>query len=493
MPPRQAFPPQEAQSVPGQSSSRQPGHPAQHQPDSPPQAGRVLVDQAQQAGHRQGGGYLASRQAGPVQGDYPASRPVGDAAQGGQSDDSDDSDDLVESQPMVPGAPIYGHGDLLRFMQQIPAQAHKVGTALAFAYSRRWNSRLLEYPLYALWDLVFSNLTHDNPEILVASQYRLFDYPHAPDDSFSSERGHLDELIPDIVILRLRLTPRNGLATGALMTPRDAFHWDKFKVKGASVPVIVEIKRAVSRRLTGEAFKKVFDVNIAQAQAEAEKQGLRLFLDNRYREQEFVVLIVTLGEWWSWLQIERPPEGEGVRQENVDPPLSHSMHVDMDTDDPNDPDYKDEEGKGIVVIVPISTDDAVAMLSDFPGEAEDDSGADEEHQVDEEHEAHEEHEEHEAGDDDDDEEEESDEEDKSDALDASPDHRRTDSERGAPNVLFSKPGVERNKNLFGQESVIALDSDQASPSSDRWSLPMILGSAISNQRLWWLREHLQHL
>ncbi|KAF9507397.1 hypothetical protein BS47DRAFT_1398668 [Hydnum rufescens UP504] len=182
------------------------------------------------------------------------------------------------------------------------------------------------------------------------------------------------------------------------MTLWEASDWDKFKVKGASVPVIIEIKRAASRRLT--------------AQKEAVQQGEQFFLDNEYRTQKSVILIVTSGEWCCWLRLRG---SEGRRN-----PSEH--------------------------------DDLVVTPSDLSGEAEEDSEAgDEEHEENEERETGAEDEPNTVG--------ESDEEDKSDAQDPSRNSRDRDSDGGSPDVLLLKRGVERNKNLKKQES----SHDQASP------------------------------
>ncbi|KAF9507660.1 hypothetical protein BS47DRAFT_1351252, partial [Hydnum rufescens UP504] len=53
----------------------------------------------------------------------------------------------------------------------------------------------------------------DNPAILVAPQDRLFHHTHAPDDSFSSEQGHHDEHILDIIVLCLIWLGRMGVQT----------------------------------------------------------------------------------------------------------------------------------------------------------------------------------------------------------------------------------------------------------------------------------------
>ncbi|KAF9507686.1 hypothetical protein BS47DRAFT_1488738 [Hydnum rufescens UP504] len=211
--------------------------------------------------------------------------------------------------------------------------------------------------------------------------------------------------ILDIVILRLIWLGRMGVQTMLSMTLWEASDWDKFKVKGANVPVIIEIKRAASRCLT--------------AQKEAVQQGEQFFLDNEYRTQKPVILIVTSGEWSVGYGSRGFRRGKRIHQNPV-------------MGDPKDSDYREEE-------------------------TEEDSGAgDEEHEENEECETGAEDEPNQVG--------ESDEEDKSDAQVPSRNSRDRDSDGGSPDVLLLKRGVERNKNLKKQESV----ATSSKPPSDRW-------------------------
>ena len=63
----------------------------------------------------------------------------------------------------------------------------------------------------------------------------------------------------------------------------------------------------------------------------------------------------------------------------------------------------------------------------------------------------------------------------------------------SPDPLLLIPLVDRNIDYDEQESDVARNAHEARPPIDHWSKVMLLGTVISNQRLWWLREHLYRL
>ena len=200
--------------------------------------------------------------------------------------------------------------------------------AISFGYSGQWNSRRLENHFYSFWNYVFLDLVDDlTPDFIVIPQFQLDtfnDKPLAPDTSISTTaQTEAKELTPDFSIAALDLVRRYvpvALPTPPLF-PTDFNLWRDVRVETMKIPLIAELKRPPSRcAKSGDVFLQDLRTNMKLAQHDLIKQVEHAFLMQPSVDE--IALVACCGEWWSWTISTRATHTQGfsLSQGEAGPP-----------------------------------------------------------------------------------------------------------------------------------------------------------------------------
>ncbi|KAG1812267.1 hypothetical protein EV424DRAFT_1542205 [Suillus variegatus] len=188
----------------------------------------------------------------------------------------------------------------------------KTTLGTSYAFSRKFNTRNLEYYWYPLWAQVLSDLVKAAPALLVAPQFYTWIPNPADDTSIEVEVEETEDGDdPDEfkVIEEIAQGPQDNLTTaedesgavdslgtipeknsrGAIAdfaivhlsprasSPGDSARYGGWKIDVASVKLIVEVKRSASRSLKGDLLDAEVIKIMKEATADLVKQAAYIF------------------------------------------------------------------------------------------------------------------------------------------------------------------------------------------------------------------------
>ena len=197
--------------------------------------------------------------------------------------------------------------------------------AISFAYSGLWNSRRLENHFHSFWNFVLLDLVDDlAPDLIVMPQFQfdtLKDEPLAADTSISTNpQTEAKELTPDFSIAAFELVRRyisDTLPTPPLF-PADFNLWRDVQVRMMKIPLIAEIKRPPTRcAKSKDVFFQDLVAQMASARRDLGKQVEHAF--NMQPLVNEIVLVACCGEWWSWMISTRVAQEFSLNREVAGP------------------------------------------------------------------------------------------------------------------------------------------------------------------------------
>jgi hypothetical protein len=192
-----------------------------------------------------------------------------------------------------------------------PLLPHKARLEMSYAFSRTFNPRNLEILWYPLWCQTLFDLVASVPNLIVAPQFpvwiiRHHDYEHedaddgddpeeikeiegeeehnepeeeedyevgAGDISFTSTvpEKKAEGVLVDFAILSLRALPQ----------PKEKLRYGGWRITGASVCLLVELKRFVSRSLKDDELNVEILAHVQEARSDLVKQAGYLFIKDK--------------------------------------------------------------------------------------------------------------------------------------------------------------------------------------------------------------------
>ncbi|KAJ3720721.1 hypothetical protein DFJ43DRAFT_1125038 [Lentinula guzmanii] len=178
--------------------------------------------------------------------------------------------------------------------------------SLAFILSFRFNRRRTEDSTHPLWSLILYKLCGTNLGLLLPTpQFRLY-ISHQSSDPNETMSGAVVEVIPDFCVLLYNAQPvqpkaflaqiLQQITTSSLPSPHTV------QISSLSIPLLVKLKRPISRNCID---LKEFMSQLTSAMLNARDQALCLFSIPNYHCQEQVMVIATVGEWWSFRLLSR--------------------------------------------------------------------------------------------------------------------------------------------------------------------------------------------
>ncbi|KAL0957126.1 hypothetical protein HGRIS_003218 [Hohenbuehelia grisea] len=219
-----------------------------------------------------------------------------------------------------------------------------------------YNRRRLEGHTYPAWEQIFAAFAAIDPSLISASQFPIYSRSPKgfdPDDSFRTVADDdAQEGFPDLALLCLRyrlrkgpgipryrplLRGRHSLQLGNLPwaeLPR----WDELVIDYVGLPIFAELKKFPSRtKITREYFLLELQQLLGDASSQLEDYAKLLFADPLRRDQDSVVLIAGAGEWYQWRVMHR--RETGITKPDKQPEVE--LNEDMDDSESED---ESEEG-----------------------------------------------------------------------------------------------------------------------------------------------------
>ncbi|KAL0958644.1 hypothetical protein HGRIS_013980 [Hohenbuehelia grisea] len=230
----------------------------------------------------------------------------------------------------------------------------KLQVSLAFSYSWTYNRRRLEGHTYPIWDQIFAAFAALDASLVHAPQFPIYTLSPKgfdPDNSFRTiADGDAEEGLPDCALLCIRYRLRQGadipkyraLLRGRLSVQLGSLpwaelaRWDELVIEYAGIPIFAELKKFPSRTSNNRQRLLVDLSNLLdRAMAQLENYAEILFADPLRRDQDSVVLIAGAGEWYRWRVMKRSETG--IPKPEKQPP------VDI-MDDEDEEEEEDENG-----------------------------------------------------------------------------------------------------------------------------------------------------
>jgi hypothetical protein len=137
------------------------------------------------------------------------------------------------------------------------------------------------------------------------------------------------EIIPDFAIIRMRSRLRN---------PARGRVWENLKIKSVGVPILVEVKPAASRSLTGLPSLESTAIELARGQTQAMRQAAYLFRMNE--RQDSVILMACSGIYWTCRIVRRDSV---MHMAPMDPDADVEGNMDNEDSDEEDEGEEDNE------------------------------------------------------------------------------------------------------------------------------------------------------
>ncbi|KAJ8579486.1 hypothetical protein M405DRAFT_886440 [Rhizopogon salebrosus TDB-379] len=230
-----------------------------------------------------------------------------------------------------------------------PVRQYKSILQKSFAYSRTFNPRNIEFYWYPVWDQTLSDLVSDVANLVVAPQFPVWFVPqddqdsedevnedddgdgddpeevetHNPntknsapaagnstfsgdDDAGEFEAGNISfaSTVP-------QNNARSAIADFAIIhvtgqrQPKLKNRYGGWRITGAKVGLLVEVKRFARRSLTGKEFNEELELEVAPACDDLLEQAAHLFLQPENKDQDAVLAIAAAGPFWCNTKIYR--------------------------------------------------------------------------------------------------------------------------------------------------------------------------------------------
>ncbi|KAG2338769.1 hypothetical protein BDR05DRAFT_968908 [Suillus weaverae] len=234
---------------------------------------------------------------------------------------------------------------------------HKARLQTSYAFSRTFNPRNLEILWYPLWCQTLFDLVADAPNLIVAPQFPVWITKHHDGKLEDADDGDDPEEIKEIVreeqdaAAKIQVPvnePEEGdyeveagdisfastvpeknaegvlvdfaiLGLGAVPQPKEKLRYGGWRITGASVRLLVELKRFASRSLKDDELNAEILAHIQEAKSDLVKQAGYLFIKDGTKNS--VMAIAAAGPFWS---------GATIHRDDV----KLTMHV-LSTDDPS--------------------------------------------------------------------------------------------------------------------------------------------------------------
>ncbi|OJA13685.1 hypothetical protein AZE42_05531 [Rhizopogon vesiculosus] len=237
--------------------------------------------------------------------------------------------------------------------ENAPAMRYKAMLQRSFAFSRTVNPRNLEFHWYPLWHQTLSDLVADVPNLIVAPQYPVWFVPQDDeehedgsndqqdnkdddeddednnnkdddddDDDDDDEGANDDEEddededddVGELAEVSFALTVPEKDAKGVLVDfaiinvsgqPHEGeeSRYGGWRITGANIGLLVEVKRFVRRNLEGEELDDALAARISEAHDDVVKQAAYIFLHDPNKDS--VLAIAAAGLWWCTTKINR--------------------------------------------------------------------------------------------------------------------------------------------------------------------------------------------
>ncbi|OAX34399.1 hypothetical protein K503DRAFT_774595 [Rhizopogon vinicolor AM-OR11-026] len=237
------------------------------------------------------------------------------------------------------------HSWILPGRRDAPKMRYKAILERSLAFSRTCNPRNLEYQWYPLWDQTLDDLVTDVSNLIVAPQYPVWFVPQDDEEVEEEEEGEGEDeddgrggdpeeiitsigesnpeestaledddageevadvsfastmqekstksVLVDFVIINVNGVPRRQKNS----------RYGGWRITRANVGLLVEVKRFVSRSLTGVELEKALEARVSEAHEDLITQAAHLFLQEE--DKDSVLAIAAAGPWWCSAKINR--------------------------------------------------------------------------------------------------------------------------------------------------------------------------------------------
>ncbi|KAJ7230573.1 hypothetical protein GGX14DRAFT_343812, partial [Mycena pura] len=184
--------------------------------------------------------------------------------------------------------------------------------ALAIILSYRYNPRSTEDSIHPLWNLVLIDLCGSHlGRLLPTPQYRLWTSPRdeasdAADTTLPDSEAK--DVIPDYLILLyvLKNKTKTTFRKFRALATRSNLPRSSVDLAYLKIPLLVELKRPMTRGFE-DLGSYVVDLHRAfvNAKAQVRQQARALLSSPRFREQDEVIMIAGVGDWWTYFVLNR--------------------------------------------------------------------------------------------------------------------------------------------------------------------------------------------
>ncbi|KAL0957602.1 hypothetical protein HGRIS_001386 [Hohenbuehelia grisea] len=262
---------------------------------------------------------------------------------------------------MPPTSRAYADYNVLSELADVSEAAliEKLQASLAFCHSWMYNRRRLEAHTYPAWDQIMASFAALDPSLVDAPQFPIYTLSPSgvdPDESFRTVAdGDAKNGSPDYALLCLRYRRKQGadipeykvLSRGKEPLPLGNLpwttlpRWDELVVDYVGIPLFAELKKFPSRtHIDGKRFFEELRDLLKNAMSQLEDYAKILFSDPLRRNQDSVVLVAAVGEWWRWRVMHRNETG----LERPEKPVP--VELTEDIDDSEEEEEEDEEEQG---------------------------------------------------------------------------------------------------------------------------------------------------
>ncbi|KAG2744211.1 hypothetical protein P692DRAFT_20744482 [Suillus brevipes Sb2] len=213
-----------------------------------------------------------------------------------------------------------------------PLLPHKARLETSYAFSRTFNPRNLEFLWYPLWCQTLFDLAASVPNLIVAPQFPVWIIRHHDNEHEDANEGDDPEEIEEIQGEEQHNEPEEGdyedgagdisfastvpekkaegvlvdfaiLSLRAVPQPKEKLRYGGWRITGASVCLLVELKRFVSRSLKDDELNVKILAHVQEARSDLVKQAGYLFIKDKAKDS--VMAIAAAGPFWSGATIHR--------------------------------------------------------------------------------------------------------------------------------------------------------------------------------------------
>ncbi|KAG2129093.1 hypothetical protein DEU56DRAFT_915217 [Suillus clintonianus] len=222
-----------------------------------------------------------------------------------------------------------------------PVMRYKTILETSFAYSRTFNPRNIEYYWYSLWAQTLSDLVADMSNLIVVPQFPVWFVPEDDDHEDEEDGDDPEEIVrKDPDSKEMEASPRQAdgddeeeggggagnvsvaftipekdaegvivdfaivhLKAVAQPQPKYRIRYGGWRITEANIGLLVEVKRFVSRSLTGQELHDRIHVRVAEATIDLVEQAAHLFIQDE--NMNSVLALAAAGPYWCSVKIYR--------------------------------------------------------------------------------------------------------------------------------------------------------------------------------------------